>query len=137
VTGGVSKAVYGHFMLSFVSSYLVALTYSYLILAQIIVRGIYPRFFSADTPVAAAARRELGPQLLRLKWLQLAAGLIPLAGAAMIVSTGTVLNPTQYRIFQVMVLTLIAAGMLGYTFAMRITDQIKKTISVLTAEPTN
>jgi serine/threonine protein kinase len=136
VTGNVSRVVYGHFVLSFVSSWLVALTYSYLFVAQLIIRGLYPRFFAAESPVNDCARRELRPQLTRLKWLQLAAGMIPLFGAAMIVYTGSPLGETQHQIFQVLVLTLIASGMIGYTLAMRVTDQIKRTIGTLTGEPT-
>jgi drug/metabolite transporter superfamily protein YnfA len=68
-----------------------------------------------------------------LKLFQVLAGLVPLAGAAMIVGGGRALiEPERFRIFQVMVVGLIALGMFGFVFALKTAESVKRTVAAFT-----
>ena len=58
------------------------------------------------------------------------AGLIPLVGAMMIVGAGPdQFSPEAYFAFQVMVVSLISLGMCGFVFALKISENIKRTVN--------
>jgi hypothetical protein len=42
------------------------------------------------------------------------------------------LDPEAYYVFQVLVVGLISLGMCGFVFAMKVSDQIKKTAAAFT-----
>jgi eukaryotic-like serine/threonine-protein kinase len=57
--GGLPLAAFGHFFVSFVFSWLIALGYSSLFIQFICVRVLYPRFFNLESNIRQLSRREL------------------------------------------------------------------------------
>lgn len=130
ISGPLESDTYWHFFISFVSSWLIALTYSFLLLESVVLQVIYPRFWTSRCDIKAASRVELEKVIQRLKIFQVLAGIIPLAGAVMIVGAGPeVIDPERYYVFQVMVVGLISLGMCGFVFAMKATENIKRTVA--------
>lgn len=127
--GPIPAATYWHFVISFVSSWLIALTYSFLLLESVVLQVIYPRFWTGCCEIKRASRHELKKVNGRLKLFQILAGIIPLAGAVMIVGAGPeIIDPQRYYVFQVLVVSLIALGMVGFVFAMKTTENVKRTV---------
>jgi hypothetical protein len=127
--GPIDGLVYFHFMTSFISSWLIALTYSFLLLESVVLIVLYPRFWTGHCRLTDA-RVELEPVSGRIKLFQILAGMIPLAGAAMIVGAGPeVIDPERFYTFQIMVVGMISLGMCGFVFAMKTTENVKATVS--------
>ncbi len=131
--GEISPKVYLHFLVSFLSSWMITLTYSFLLIELVTLLVIYPRFWTGCCKIREASRFELRKVGRRLKVFQALAGLIPLAGAMMIVgaSPGS-MDPQAYYVFQVLVVGLISLGMCGFVFAMKTSDNIKKAAAAFT-----
>lgn len=126
--GPIDSLVYFHFMTSFIGSWLIALTYSFLLLESVVLIVLYPRFWTGHCRLADA-RAELEPVSGRIKLFQILAGMIPLAGAAMIVGAGPeVIAPERFYAFQIMVVGMISLGMCGFVFAMKTTENVKATV---------
>ncbi|HEV3204664.1 MAG TPA: serine/threonine-protein kinase, partial [Gemmataceae bacterium] len=77
---------FGHFLISFTISGLIPLTYSYFAAQYIAVRCLYPRLWTASHSVRRQADSELAAVPGRLRLFQFLAGLIPLAGAMLMIS---------------------------------------------------
>ncbi len=128
--GPITRSVYVHFAISFFLSYLVALTYSFLLIESVTLLVIYPRFWTGCCNVRDSSRFELRKVGRRLKLFQFLAGLIPLAGAMLIVGASPgIKDPQDYYVFQVMVVGLISLGMCGFVFAMKTSENIKRTVA--------
>lgn len=128
--GPIPRSVFVHFAISFFSSWLIALTYSFLLLETIVLQIVYPRFWTGICDIRTASRGELKSIVARLKVFQIMAGIIPLAGAAMIVGAGPELvDPERYYVFQIMVVGLISLGMCGFVFAIKTSENVKRTVS--------
>lgn len=131
--GNVSRVVYLHFLVSFISSWMITLTYSFLLIELVTLLVIYPRLWTGCCDIRAASRFELRKVGRRLKVFQALAGLIPLAGAMMIVGASPgAMDPKAYYGFQVLVVGLISLGMCGFVFAMKTSDHIKKAAAAFT-----
>ncbi len=138
VAGPIAASVYMHFAISFVSSWLIALTYSFLLLEAVILQVVYPQFWTGTCDIRGSARTELAHVTARLTVFQILAGIIPLAGAAMIVGAGPeAIDPERYWVFQVMVVGLISLGMCGFVFAIKTAENVKRTVSAFTGVSIN
>ena len=87
-SGPLPGEVYTHFLVSFTISGLIALTYSLFAVQYLVLRVLYPRMWVDPRDFRQQAAAELVPLNRRLGFFQLLAGLIPLAGALLMVGVG-------------------------------------------------
>lgn len=135
LAGPVGGAVYGHFLISFTIAGLIALTYSVFGVHFIALRILYPRLWGDGQEL----RQQAGPELARLGrrlWvLQVLAGLIPLATAALLV--GTRPDPawgSSNGNFRLLVVGLIGLGMAGLVLTISVSGFLSRTLTVLVGE---
>jgi hypothetical protein len=125
----VSAKVFGHFLVSFTVSGLIATTYSYFGTQFLVLRILYPRLWVDPQAPRQQARRELGSLEGRLRVFLFAAGLIPLSGAILMVSVGQV---EQFTLgFRLLVIGLIGLGMAGFGAALLVSSRLSRTLNVL------
>jgi hypothetical protein len=128
MAGPVSSKVFSHFLFSFTISGLIALTYSGLAVQWIVVRVLYPRLWMDGSRFRETARQELTSLDRRLRVWQFLAGIIPLAGAALMVSVG----PEEFSLgFRILAVALIALGMAGLGLGLLIGSRIQQILTAL------
>jgi serine/threonine protein kinase len=126
--GPISAGVFGHFLVSFTISGLIALTYCYFAVQFVVLRVFYPRLWVDGQEMRETAREELRSLDQRLRVFQLCAGLIPLAGAALMIGVG----PEQFTLtFRLLATGLIALGMAGFGLALLVSGRLGQTLSAL------
>jgi hypothetical protein len=133
--GPLPAAVFGHFLLSFTLSWLIAMSYSFLLQETIVLRVLYPAFWMGAREVRNTARTELAyvPRLMRL--FCYLTGLIPLMGASLLVSLGPdLLYDSSYQRFQMLVVFLISLGIAGVFFALGTTQKLSSSLFALTGK---
>jgi serine/threonine protein kinase len=130
LTGPVSTQVFGHFLVSFTLSGLIALTYSFFGVTYLVVRVFYPRLWVSAQDVQETIRSELGSVARRLRLFQLLAGTIPLAGAVLMVAVGP--ETSGYRTFRLLVTALIVLGMTGFGLAVMVSNSLFEILAILT-----
>jgi hypothetical protein len=132
-TGPIGFDVFGHFLISFSVSGLIALTYSFLAMQFVVLRVLYPSVWIDARDLRATARTELRGLDLRLALCQFLAVLIPLAGALLMIGVGPEsFQAADYRTFRFLVTALIALGMVGLGVAIVVTRRLRQTLTVLT-----
>src|SRR5205814_9296424 len=124
----VGAAVFGHFLISFTVSGLIATTYSYFGTQMVVLRTLYPRLWVDPQAPRQQARRELSPIEGRLRVFQFAAGLIPLSGAMLVLSVG---GDHLSLPFRFLIVCLISLGMAGFGAALLISSRVSSTLSVI------
>jgi len=130
-TGPVGTDLFGHFLVSFAVSGLIALTYSVLVVQFLTLRVLYPRFWVDAAGLRVTARAELRSVDRRLGVFQFLAVLIPLAGALMMIGVGPeTFTPDEYRTFRLLVTGLIALGMTGLGVAILVVSRLRRTLDV-------
>ena len=87
-SGLVGAEVYGHFLISFTISGLIALIYSYCAMQYLVLRVLYPALWTEARDSAATAWEELRGTRGRLVRFQLLAVLIPLVAATLMLGLG-------------------------------------------------
>lgn len=112
-----------HLVASFVISGLIALTYSFFGAQYVALRVLYPQLWSETRQLHERATGEVRRVGDRLRAFQLLAGLIPLAGALLMVSMGD-----EDVAFRLLVTALILLGMLGVSISMGITRILDETL---------
>jgi serine/threonine protein kinase len=128
--GPLPSKVFGHFVFSFTISGLIALTYSGLAVQWIVLRILYPQLWTDGSGFRETARQELTSLDRRLRVWQFLAGLIPLAGAALILSVG----PEEFSLwFRILAIALIALGMAGLGLGLLIGSRIQQILVALVA----
>jgi eukaryotic-like serine/threonine-protein kinase len=128
VAGPISAKVFGHFLFSFTISGLIALTYSGLAVQWVVLRVLYPGLWVDGSGYRETARQELTSLGRRLRVWQFLAGLIPLAGAALILSVG----PEEFSLwFRILAIALIALGMAGLGLGLSIGSRIQQMLAAL------
>jgi len=131
--GGITATIFGHFLLSFTLSCLVALSCSCLFAQFITLRVLYPRFWANAPAIHRTARVELAHSGARARLFQLWAGAIPLAAVTLIVALGPEQwSQPHYRAFAglVSLLSLLAIG--GQLFGLAAGYVLQQTIAALT-----
>jgi serine/threonine protein kinase len=128
IKGPISGEIFEHFLISFTISGLIAVTYSGLAVQWIVLRAIYPRLWVDGGGFRQLTRAESTALDGRLKALQFLAGLIPLAGAAMIITVG----PQDFNLwFRLLITALIGLGMAGFGLGLLIGSRIQQTVAAL------
>jgi serine/threonine protein kinase len=131
--GGVGADVFGHFVLSFALSGLIAITYSFLGIQFVVVRGIYPRLTHPDQDPTRFAR-ELHGVLRGLRVVPALAAVVPLTGAVL----QLVLAPGDLSFgFRLLVTGLIVAGMLGLGVAVGVANHLRLLVALVTRPRAN
>jgi serine/threonine protein kinase len=129
VSGPVSAEVFGHFAVSCTISGLIALTYSVLAAKFLVLRILYPNLW-VDARDLGDSAAELQGQTRALWACQLFAGLIPLAGAVLMVGVGPE-QVASYRTYRLLVTALIALGMAGFGIALTVSARLGQTLNAL------
>lgn len=125
--GSVGWDIFGHFLLSFTLSGLIALIYSYLGVQFVVLRSLYPRLMHAEQ-LPGETEMELQPILRTLGIFQFLAALVPLVGAIFLVA----LAPQEFTlIVRLLVAGLIGAGLLGLGAAVLVTGYLRNIAGVL------
>jgi hypothetical protein len=120
--------VFVHFVFSFTISGVIALTYSGLAVQWIVLRVLYPKLWVDGSGFRQMARQELTSLDGRLKVWQFLTGLIPLAGAALIL----IMGPEEFSLwFRLLAIALIGLGMAGFGLGLLIGSRIQQTLSAL------
>lgn len=133
--GNLSPGIYVQFLVSFGFAGLLATTYACFAVEAIVIRLCYPYLWVDPKSPRKQARKELRPVSRRLGWLQFAAALIPLSGAILMVSIGSVSEFTlSFRLF---VVGLISVGMLGFGWALFISTRIGHILEILSGSSDN
>ncbi len=105
-----------HFIVSFALAGLIAVTYSFFLGLGVVLRTMYLRFWSNPRRFHERAAVELAAIPDRLRTVNVLAGVIPLAGATLLVLVGPTgfISGGNYDAFRVLTASLILAGMAGY-----------------------
>jgi serine/threonine protein kinase len=130
IAGSLQLDGFIHFLVSFTISGLIALTYAVFAAQYLAVRILYPRLWADPQGFQETARQELKTQSRHLWVFQLLAGLIPLAGAILMVAVGPD-AVASYGTFRVLVTTLIALGMAGFGLALAVSQYLNHVLSAL------
>jgi hypothetical protein len=120
---------FGHFVLSFVLSGLVALTYSFLAIQFVLLHGLYLPLTHAGQD-AGQMRRELRGVLRGLGAVHVLAALVPLCAAVLQVAFAPSVSSLGFRL---LVTGLIVAGMLGLGVAVGVVQHLRLLVARLTA----
>ncbi len=121
-----------HFLISFLLSGSIALTYSFLYTQFIGLRVLYPSLWSGCADIRATAKEELKTVGSRFNFFYLLAGFIPLTGALLLVFVGPEeLNSTAYDTYRALLFALIGLGMMGFVFALKAGRDIAATFHTL------
>jgi serine/threonine protein kinase len=119
--------VFGHFVISFWLSGLIALAYSLCGVEFVVLRGVYPGLWRDAQNFTETARQELSrvsAQLNRIHWLAVS---IPLIAAIVFVMLS---NATP--ITKAMAASLIALGIFGLVFTSAVTNHLSRVLVALT-----
>jgi hypothetical protein len=135
LAGPLPGEVFGHFVVSFAISGLIALTYALFAVQFVVLLGIYPRLWVDARNLCGRAAVELAPLGRRLGLFQLLAGLIPLAGAVLLIRVAPEdLTPVDYRALRVLLLALIALGMVGFGVTSAVSRELRQVLAAWTGE---
>lgn len=136
LAGPLGGDIFGHFLVSFTVSGLIALTYSVFAAQFLALCVLYPRYWVDARAARRTAAVELGHLPRRIACLQWLAGLIPLIGAILMVGVGPEdFSPAAYRTFRVLVTFLIALGMAGFGAALLAGQRLGQTLRAWLAAP--
>jgi serine/threonine protein kinase len=130
LAGPIRLDVFGHFLVSFTLSGLIALTYSYFAVQVVALRVLYPRLWVDARDLPQRVAEELGSRAPRLGLFQLLAGTVPLAGALLLVSLGP--DPSGDYMFRLLATGLILLGLAGFGLAVAANRLLARTLAVLT-----
>ena len=124
---------WGHLLISFVLSGLIAATYSMYFVEWITLCVTYPKLWCDRQGFRATAAAELRTVPVYLRLLQVMAGLIPLIGAIVMVwAEGEQTPGSNYQSFKLLVIGLILLGMAGFPLAMFTTGLLSQAWAALT-----
>ena len=134
LAGPLPAAAFGHFAADFTISGMIVLTYTYFGVESVFLRSLYPRLLIWQSQPREAARRELAGIPWRLRLAQALAGVIPLAGAVLLVVVGPN-EVTSYGMFRILVSLLIGVGMLGFCLSIGLVSYLRRVVDALTGDP--
>jgi serine/threonine protein kinase len=129
MAGPIAPAVYGHFLISFTISGLIALTYTFFGVQLMVLRVVYPQLWVDAQDLRQTVLREVGARRHFLGLFQVLAGIIPLSGAVLMVGVGPEIFGD--RTFRLLLAGLIGAGMVGFGLANTVNNILSQTLGVL------
>jgi hypothetical protein len=133
IGAGTSWREFAHLAVSVFLSLLITATYSYFALQYCVLRILYPQAWASAGSFLATARTELAAVPLRVRWFQIGAGLVPLAGATLILALGPEAFETGSSLaFRSLIFCLIVLGMAGMSLATHAGGLIVKSVDALT-----
>jgi hypothetical protein len=133
LSGPLGPEVWGHFLISFTVSGLIALTYSVLAVQFVVLRVLYPRLWADPRDRRHKAQMELRPVSRRLGLFQFLAVLIPLAGAVLMVGAGPEdFTASSYRTFRLLVTALMALSTAGLVIALLAGNSLRQVVTIMT-----
>lgn len=118
--------LYGHFAVNLLVSGLIAIAYSALGVQYYSLRVLYPHLWTDARNIHQLAPQELSPIPGRVVALQLLSGMIPLAGAMLVVLKGPE-HEANYGTFRLMLGVLIGLGIVGVQVATSVCQRISRT----------
>ncbi|MFK7818114.1 MAG: serine/threonine-protein kinase [Planctomycetaceae bacterium] len=118
--------LYSHFAVNLLVSGLIAIAYSALGVQYYCLRVLYPRLWTDASRIQSHAPEELSVIPNRVVLMQLLAGMIPLAGAMLVVLQGPE-QEANYSTFRLMLGILIGLGIVGVQVATSVCQRISKT----------
>jgi serine/threonine protein kinase len=122
-----------HFFVSFALAGLIAVTYSFFFVLGVVLRPMYVRFWSNPRGFRERSPIELAMVPDRLRTVNVLAGIVPLAGAMLLVLVGpTGFVGGNYDAFRVLTASLILAGMAGYVAVGKLTRAYLEVVSACT-----
>lgn len=124
IKGPVSLDVFGHFLVSFLLSWWIALAYSYLYLEFVGLRIFYPRLWRGQLRIDRLAAAELKGISRRFENFQLLAVGAPLVGVALGLTAGAAPKA--------LLLALLGLGLLGAFHSIRVSRLLSQTIFAFT-----
>ncbi len=117
---------FGHFVASFTISGLVALTYAYFGVQYAVLRVLYLRLWFDAADFRRRGHDELAGMAGRLRFFQILAGLIPLAGAVLLIAV----SPDQLTLpLRLLLAGLIALGMAGFGVALLVSSRLTQVLA--------
>jgi hypothetical protein len=122
-------SAFWHFLGSFCLCGLIASTYTYFAAQYVVLRVLYPRLWAEAQGARPRMREELVGLRPRVRLFRFLAGLIPLAGAALLVGWG---EERMTPAFRLLVIALIALGTAGFAVALRVAGLLGQTLTALT-----
>jgi hypothetical protein len=134
LAGPADVELFVHFFISFALSGLIALTYSFFGVELLATRVFYPRLLCDETQPRETARRELRLSSLRLRAFQFLAGVIPLAGA-LILLIAVDADDSALDSFRLLVMGLIGLGICGFGLAILASNYLGQTLAALVGQP--
>ena len=125
--GPIALDVFAHFIVDFSISGLIAVTYSYFAVQAIVLRSLYVPFLVGAKSPRTVSNQELRSVPAWLRLAQIGSGVIPLIGAVLLVFLGPA-NWHNDWMFKGLVLVLIGFGMFGFSFSVRIGNELHNTL---------
>jgi eukaryotic-like serine/threonine-protein kinase len=126
------RVVYEHFLISFWTSGLIAMTYSYFGVQFMVLRVFYPNLWADTNGLSRQARVELQGREQSIHLFQFLIGLIPLVAAMLLVGLGP--EATRSLPFRLLASSLILVGMAGFGLAILVAGRLIDSIHVLTGD---
>lgn len=131
IAGPIEAWVFVHFMISCTLSGLIAMSYSYFGIQFLVTRVFYPNLWFDIRNVRETADVELQDVKPSLRIFQTLSGLVPLAGAIVVVALGPE-DKSSESAFQFLTITLILLGIAGFQLANHGGAMILQTIDAVT-----
>lgn len=132
LAGPVPWEVHAHLWVSFAISGLIALVYSFLAVECMVVCVLYRGLWSEAAGYRDRAAAELEPVARRVRAFQVLSGLIPLAGAVLMVAIGPQeFSAAEYQSFRFLVTALIGLGMAGFQLATLAAGLLARAVAAL------
>ncbi len=129
LAGPLPHRAFGHFFLSFITSWVIALSYSCLYTQLLCVRVYYPKFLFGCHPIHEVTQEELW-SLKKWLWIHHSSvTLVPLLGAALLLSVGA--SSSSLETVGYLAFALVVIGMFGVLFSMRATNTLFETLQAL------
>jgi serine/threonine protein kinase len=131
LAGPLDGSIYLHFVISFVISWLIAMTYSYLGVQFVLTRTVYPEIM--DPLQSKGFGTVRWPTIENTSRLMLVlAVFIPMIGAVMVLFVGLDhIDPKEFFLMKVLISSLITVGLAGFVISFFAFDRIKSCVAAM------
>ncbi|MEZ4752589.1 MAG: serine/threonine-protein kinase [Bdellovibrionota bacterium] len=135
MAGPLPGEVFVHFAVSFVLSWLVALTYSYLGTKFVALRVLYPKLWTGTGRIRETAAGELPTHWWRAQTFFFLAGLVPLVASALVLLlVSSAPSPAIFQSLRHLLMFLHALTLVGLVLSVRATSILAQTLYALTGQ---
>ncbi len=131
---GLTVATASHFVTSFLLSYFIAVSYSFVIHGYFVTTAVYPRLWSGETGIRRTAFLELRPLVRRMKGFCTMTVAVPLVSVLIFLyRSGDFQNAEHYASFRLLMALLTSPGTAGIWFAVSATERVRALFRQFTA----